>query len=308
LERLDEIVDEHFSALRQERDRQLDVEINSEIEEEVIKGFVKREKAGEAREDRKKIRQGSWRWRKEKRSLRISLSRGREVHVERFAEAISHSPSQDEIPLGFLFHLEVHPVEVVVDVNGPWGNELTIRVTPNDLEASQEIFGTLVNWANDVEPPRWQQKWFSWSGGAAFLLVLLLAFGVVLIPLASWGTGATQTTKEEARKLLAQGINASNQQRALELLLALQADYSPPGTPKHGLGIRYWSYVLLGGSFLLVASISPSQALGFWKGRVQLQRWRWWISSVSVTLPTIAITFLILPWLLYLLRLTPPSP
>ncbi|HET7107093.1 MAG TPA: hypothetical protein VFI38_09800 [Candidatus Acidoferrum sp.] len=306
LAQLDLIIDENIDGLRQARDKELHAKVEEDIAEARSKGKLKAEDAEKQRLSDLKYWKGTDTWSEEKRTITIYLSKGREIEAQRFSEAIVHSQSQDEIPLGFLIYLKVGPVTAHVDLHGAWGDDLMIKVKPSEWEKSQELFGLLVNWARDVEPPWWQQMWLKASGVFGAMLLFLVMFGFVIIPLVNRGDGAKEMYKQEARKLLERGINPGSQQRALELLLAIESDYDP-GTPRKPMGIKYWSYVLLSAIFLLIGTSSPSLALGFWKGREQLARWRIWIRIVTVTIPTLLLTFIAIPWLLYWLHLAPPN-
>jgi len=309
LRRLDQIVDQSIPKLREERDRRLDSELEADIADDLKRGFLKKEQiTAEYREKLKKQWMLRRSWGTEQRSVTISLSRGREVEVETFAQAESHSQSQHEVPLGFSCHAAVGPATLQVGLNSPWSRALVIQVKPSDGQAVQDVFGSIINWANDVRAPQWQHLWRELQGLFSFFLMMVVILGSIVVPLSVWGEGAKSVNKAEARKLLQQGVNPSNQLRALELLLAIESEYSPPGLQRPSLGVRYWSYVLLLTAFLVVASITPKYAIGLWKGKENLRLWKVWIGTVTVTIPGLLITFVALPWLLYWLHLTPPTP
>jgi hypothetical protein len=310
LKRLDQILDQSHVKLRLERDRQLEADIDEDIADDLRRERIKKQEiTSEYREKLKKQSLLRSSWREEERAVTISLTRGRQVTVESFAEAESQAISQDEVPLGFVCRLNVGPAGLHVSLNGRWSEDLRIEVKPNHGEAAQEVFGALVNWANDVRAPKWQRRWHQLQFASVMLLALIVLLGMILFPLITWGQGVQESNREEARKLLAQGgINPANEARALELILAIESDFEPAGSQRRLPGTRYWAYISLAGAFLLIVAIRPTRAIGLWKGKEKLKREKLWIRIVSVTIPTLLVTTVLLPWLLHFLHLRPPSP
>ncbi len=304
LQGLDQLIDGHIDALRREREHLIAASTEKEIGELLANGLLRQDQIAD---------KGGWvresvarRLEREARSVTIYLPRGKAVHAKRFAEAMSHPLGEEEAPSGFLLNLKVAAVEVRVGVNSPWSEDLRIDVDPNDVGVAQELFGALRNWASDVEAPKWQQRWSALNPVFGLLFYLWILGGLVLFPLATWSTASKDLQKSEARKLLASGINPSNQQRALELLLAIESDYHP-GAPTSSLGLRYWGYFGLGAIFLGAACICPKTSIGIWRGKQNVKRWRLWIKTATVTVPVLIVTSILLPWLLHWLNLAPPS-
>jgi hypothetical protein len=309
LEALDEIIDRYEIRLRSLRDKV----IEEATEREIQKRLKRRQLTEEQVEaERPRIREFtvsfSPRLNTESRSVKIYLTRGREIQAQRFSEAVNQPVGEQEVPVGFALFLTLGNVRASVRLRDElWRRELSVDAEPNELEVVQELFGALSNWASDVEAPRWQQKWLSaraWFGG---ILIFWLFFGLLFIPIVSWMSAGQHAARVEARKLLANGLNANNQQRALELLLAIESDYDY-GARSSRLGIRYWSYVAIGTSALICAFICPQVCIGLWGGKQRLKRWRAWITAVAVTIPILLIGSAALPWLLYWLGLSPPNP
>jgi len=306
LEALDRLLDEHTHKLRLEREQRISELVNTEINERVVQGILKEDRI---ENETPRIRESVARLHsleREIRSVTIYLPQGKEVEGNRFADATSHPLGEKETPLGFLLLLKVGEVKARVSVAGPWREGLYIDVEPNDAEIAQELYGALRNWASDVEPPKWQQIWCVLRSLFGWLLYLWIAMGLVFIPLSNRGEAGKNVQKAEARKLLANGINPGSQQRALELLLAIESDYDP-GIPTLSLGRRYWGYFALGAMVLGAACICPQISIGILNGKQRVRRWRLWIKTVTVTVPALVVTSILLPWLLYWLGLYPPS-
>jgi hypothetical protein len=214
---------------------------------------------------------------------------------------------EGELPIGFALYLTVGSVRAAVRLaDETWRRQLNLEVEPEDLEVTQEFFGALSNWASDVEAPKWQQKWLDARPFLGLLLLGCLFFGLLFAPILNWRYAGQRANKIEARKLLAQGVTASSQQRALELLLAIESDYDS-GVRVSVLGVRYWSYFAIAALILVGGVISPNVCIGVWKGRERLKWWRRWIKTLTVTIPLLLFSSLILPWLLHWLGINPPS-
>ena len=132
--------------------------------------------------------------------------------------------------------------------------------------------------------------------------------GAIYIPLRNWREAGNSAAKEEARKLLASGgLTASNEQRAIGLLLAIESGYSPSSVRTPPLGLKYWSYVSLGGLILLAMTIYPDLCIGLWKGKRRLHNWRIWMRTLTIGIPSLIGVRVLLPWILYWLNLGPPG-
>lgn len=170
------------------------------------------------------------------RLLTVFLSGGRELPVKSFKEAINNPACQHEIPAGFSYNLKLGQVQgfirvTAVNTNEPkrtksQDQELEIKLTPQSSRVSQELFVALRDWADDVGPSMYQRGLLVIKPFAIICLVVMLIIGLgdFLSPAAD----PKQVYKAEAHKILGEGVNQSNQQRAIEILLALQTDYTPP--------------------------------------------------------------------------------
>ncbi len=175
------------------------------------------------------------------KSLTIFLSKDRQLKSDSFKEAMSHIASQNEVASGFEYRAIVPNMTALVRLLPSKKGEqkkdqeeqfLEIRVDSPSSATSYEIFLELRNWADTVEAPLWRQ-WFLFEPrplyriGLVFPLIILLAMLFNSSPTAPEYKDAL---KQQARDLLRNGINQQNQTKALELVLALESDYIPPGT------------------------------------------------------------------------------
>jgi hypothetical protein len=305
LETLDRIVDRHMAVLREYREREIEVATESEIQRRVARGTLREEQIEARRAYVSTF--AIAKLQKDSRSATLYLKGGKEVQAERFSDAMNQPVGEQELPTGMGLYITVGAVRAMVRVSDErWRRELIVEVEPNDVGVAQELFGALSNWASDVEAPRWQQKWVSIRGVLAGMLILCLFVGLLFTPFLNWTLAARRANQVEARKLLAQGITPSNQQRALELLLAIESNYDY-GRHVSILGIRYWSYFAIGALGLTTTVICPQICIGLWKGKKRLKWWRRWITTITVTIPLLLLSSLILPWFLHWLGISPPS-
>jgi hypothetical protein len=305
---LDEIIDRHTLVLRDQRDKDVEIATEKEIQRRLARGQITEE---QVETQRQRIKQSrlyiSSRLERDNRSVALYLRGGREIQAERFTEAINQPMGGEETAIGFALFLAIGSVRATVRVSDrSWRKELGVEVEPNDIEVAQGLFGALNNWATDVEPPKWQQQWLRLKGILAFVLFLWVLMGCFFMPIVAWSRAGERASKIEARKLLADGINEKNQQRAIALLLAIESGYDP-GVKTPLLGIRYWSYVIVGMVCLIFAIICPHVCIGVWRGKQKIKMWRSWITAVTVTIPLLLVGGAVLPWVLHWLGLAPPG-
>jgi hypothetical protein len=306
LEALDAIIDHHTGPLSALKERELEDVTSRELQRRLTRGFLKEDQL-EAQKPRVREFTRSTKFDKDGRSVRLYLSRGREIQAQRFSEAVSQPIGEQETPLGFALFFRIGNVRARAILVDSWRQELSLEVEPNDNEAAQELFGALSNWASDIEAPKWQQKWVAIRDYIVPIVFFWVVLGLIFVPVLNWEGAGRRANEAEVRKLLAQGITPSNQQRAFNLLLAIESNYDSGGTGASLVGVRYWSYFGIGALILVMALIAPHVSIGVWGGKHQLRRWRWWLKTVTVTIPVLLVGSLILPWILHLLGLSPPN-
>jgi hypothetical protein len=305
LESLDELIDRHVSQMRELNEERMSETVADRVREYIGKGIIKEDGRAVYEEKFRKEIFENYGFR-EARSVSLYLTRGREIQAKLFSEAISQPLDENDFAIGFSVIVRVGEIRALVKAGEPSG--MSVDVEPNENEVAQALFGALSNWASDVEVPKWQQKWLKYKFIAGMFLVMWLLIGLLFIPLVNWGDAGKSTTKEEARKLLAAGgINPTNERRALELLLAIESDYDPAQDHAPPLGFKYWAYTLLGAVILIAVMIYPNICIGLWKGKRRLHAWRLWMRTLTVGIPMLVVTSLLIPWVLYWMKLTPPA-
>lgn len=240
---------------------------------------------------------------KDNRRVTVFLPGGRAAESLSFAELVPVPQLNEEIPKGFSAVVEVGQDEVKVEL-GTWLPDLSVGVSSEDDEFAQELFGRLQNWASEIQPKRWLQLWRKTSEflipiavmGAIVTTMFLAVF--MLTP-----RSGPSEVQMKARELARQGVDQSNQTQALELLLSMESGYAPtPTPPKHWYpSARIWALYAV--FLLLVAAYTqvPRDSIGLWSGRRIVERQRRWVRFVSISIPTVLASSLLVPLLARLL-------
>jgi hypothetical protein len=307
LESLDKIFDQHLPQLQAHNEKRIAEEASRGTRQYVLRRYITEDNAEAYEAKLKKELSDDYKYRKV-RSVSIYLTRGREITAKNFTEAMNLPVGDDELPVGFSAVLRVGVIKANLNTGYRFNQKITVEVEPNNTEVALSLFGALSNWASGIEAPKWQQKWCAWKAAPVLLLSMWLFIGVLAVPFTNWNEAGKSAAKEEARKLLAGGVNANNERRATELLLAIESDYVPPSVRAPSLGVKYWSYVSLGAIILFVVTIYPSMCIGLWKGKRRLHAWRAWMRILTIGIPALLGTYVLIPWLLYWLKLVPPNP
>jgi len=308
LESLDRILERHLPQMQDDKIRRVAEEAAQRVRHALRRQYIKVERAEASAAEYKQELVNNYKYR-ESRTVSIYLTKGREIIAKNFSEAMNQPVGEDELPVGFAMQLRVGEITARVITGGHWHKQMRVEVEPNDNEVAQSLFGALSNWASGIEAPKWQQRWLEHKWIASGLLVFWLVFGVMLIPLSNWSEAGKNAAREEAHKLLAAGgINTGNEHRAIELLLAIQSEYRPPSMSTPSLGLKYWSYVSLGALILFAVTIYPELCIGVWKGKRRLYHWRFWMRTLTLGVPALLATYVLIPWLLHWLKLVPPNP
>lgn len=307
LESFDRILDQHYAQMQADLEKRIAEDAIQRVRRYLREGILKNDDAEAYEAKQKKELSAQHRYR-QVRSATIYLTKGREITAKTFTEAMNMPAGENELPVGFSAMIRAGDIAATVGTGYQFDPELRLEVEPNDNEIALSLFGALSNWASDIEAPRWQQKWLKYKWVAGPLLVILLSVGGLGIPLSNWQEAGKNAAMEEARKLLAGGgVNANNEHRAIELLLAMESN-PPSGNQNPSLGVKYWTYMSLSALTLIAVMIYPSMCVGLWKGKRRLQAWRVWMRTLAFGIPSLIGVYIFIPWILYWLKLIPSNP
>jgi hypothetical protein len=308
--RLDSVVDSHVERLRAERKTVVSDALEEFWEWRLKAGIYSEEKLAKVRQGGEEYESDfraavGYKDQPDERNLVIYLSGGREVEVKSFAEAINLSSASNDTPLGFRYRIHIGRVEAAITLAKGYGSpDLKIDVSPNSRESAKDFFGALQNWATDIQPSRWQQRWLKHHElFAAAVFVWICSY--LMVALLVFSSSPPNPYKQEARRLIENGgVKADNQPRAIELLLAIESDATTSGAaPTAKPGLRFWLYFILGIIVLTALAFCPAVAIGFWAGRTKLKRAQSWNKTITATVPSVVIFSIALPWLLRLFGL-----
>lgn len=226
------------------------------------------------------------------RSLTIRLKKNKKVVVKSFGEALREQSLIEEMPVGFTFVLRNGEIKCTIEMRQD--GSLDISVSPEHLPESRELFAALQRWVIPMRPPTWQQLWVFLNPIQWILwFVLLLIIGTVIEDSKSY---AKQTFTNQANQLLKDGISQEEQLKAIETILALQADYIPPGQQSHTPG--WLNLLIFGGlTICLVLTFAPKSLIGIGRGQEAIGRWRKWMRFVFIIVPGFIFLNIVWPWL-----------
>ena len=245
------------------------------------------------------------------RLITFLLRHDKQLKTSSFREALVNPGAATDIALGLKYEVKLRgttallTLERKTDKTTLFGSssdeqmQLDLAVEPPTSALSQEMFVVMKEWADDVQRPFWHRVIFKLKWLAALVLIIwgFVFVAGVFFPSAP---NSKERYKAEARKLLAEGINSTNQQKAVELLLAIQTDYSPPVSATELKPERSPKWIVensIGLLWLLAIAMFPEFCLGIWKGKQRLRLWRFWLPIVFVTVPTMFVVRYLQPQL-----------
>jgi hypothetical protein len=250
------------------------------------------------------------------RTITFRLRHDKELETSSFEEALLHPAVMHENVLGLKYEIRVRDTtaSLVLEKNTKervnkqtnWTlfdteeneTELQITVEPRSGALNQELFAVLRDWAINVQPPAWQ-RWILNIRSIGRIVLFLWVFFFAVNFFSPTPPNFKEHYKQEARKLLDQGITANNQQKALELLLAIESDYVPPSanpTPPTRSS-RSLITNLLGIFAVSVIAFFPELCIGVGKGKQYLGWWQTWVRFVSITVPSLLVARYVWPQL-----------
>jgi hypothetical protein len=246
--------------------------------------------------------ESSYRFSGESRSVTVNARDGGSVEGKSFSELATLPHIQDKVPDTFSLTAISGPHRLEVALK-TWDNRaLEGSVSGEDQAFAEELFGKLQDWVSDTRPKRWLQIWRSGRFFVGLLLYLWCLMSMIVFASTSASVPGPSIIRQQARDLARQGVTQANEDKAIELILALQSGYEPAELPviHHYPPRRFYLYFSAGIFALVAGLIPPKGALGIWGGKRQLQRQLRWVRFVSVSVPLWVATTVVLPILLRL--------
>jgi len=294
------VLDEVLTELWDKMQAEAEARIGRKIDDEIAQSEKRGEKA-----DREKIERFVKRtdYSPRKKKLTLYFATGQRLEVSTFDEALLHPQLSRDAVESFSIEMECGGIESEMSV-GTWSDDtLHIRVRPEKHPLATEIFGALRNWASASRPSKWLTRWRR-LGGFQWWVLFVVAFFTLAVWSDSRQDTAKRIAKAEGGKLLQDGVNSSNQSKAVEILLRLSTEYIPPSTPAPAL--PHWVYVFLAVGVVIAAALSispPGVVIGIGDGQKRVKRWRAWMRLASWTIPAFLFTNVL--WPVVVSRLSP---
>ena len=283
LQELDSIVAEQWVRLSEYRERKMQREVEEALPFEIERAFPKPEKKKEKEAVREalcaRIAEQNQNY---NRHLVVSivLAGGKKLTTSSIREAIQHAAVSDSEVKKLSLTMKVSDIIADFEIDTRY-NEISCRVSPEVLPESRETFSALRGWLAKHQPAKWQVRWgdlcfWLWMTWFAFSCFSAIAIVASLRPPSSF--------QPQAVEILREGVTATNQAKAIELILALQTGYSP--TPVSSKFPKWWlPSVGIGLLACVLFSVKPESHIGVGREESTVRSWRKWIRTLSVILP-----------------------
>lgn len=207
------------------------------------------------------------------------MTGGKKLVTGSIKEAIQHAGTSDTEVKTLAFKLNVADVKADFEIDTDY-NQVSCRVSPEELSESRETFGAIRDWMAKHQPNRWQSKWIEFT--FALWMVWLLYFWLSVILVISHKEQSSYQI--ETVEMVKQGVTITNQSKAIELMLALQTGYNPK--PSIAIAPKWWLPSLAFGLLAcIIFSIKPSSHIGIGKAEAKVRLWRKWIQLLTVVVP-----------------------
>lgn len=196
-----------------------------------------------------------------------------------FKEAIASGKLEHTAPRDFdaLFSAANETIGITL-TSGYLFNGIKITVTPPNLFEGKALVD-LEQWAEARRQPNHICWWARNPSLISLIVVMFLLFISSLF--GSFNDGERRLIfQKEVYELLKTGINDTNRDKALELLLMNSAGLVP--MPSQAAAYNSILWIILLGSVILVclAWLHPKSVVGIGRGKALLQREKWWIFIV----------------------------
>lgn len=168
--------------------------------------------------------------------------------------------------------------------------ELSYDISCNDPNIKDAIQYEIDKWIDKRKPNRALQIWSNYGDFITFTFIV----PIILLGIQSFSTSYTtyqETIGIEMVELSKEGINETNRDMAIELLIKSKSGYSlddfiPVEKPNNPIWIRLFAVAV----FIYIASyFRPKTLIGLGKMKSKLVFYKIWIKLVLVTLPAILI-------------------
>ena len=287
LQELDTIVDNQFQKMSVYRDSIIQSELGEKKKEYEETSFNYQDEELLARV------KDSYRIQKYTKQLRVGFKSGKTVIANSFREIAMDKNLENDMPKDFTYKIECVDIEAKI-TNDTWSdNKISFSVNTLAIEEAKETYYEFENWLKQVSPPLYVKIWRKIGKWIPFLFIFL----ILLIQDKNIST--KDRLVSEAHEILKDGINESELEKSIEILLALETKYEKDDSQSDP---KPWDFQRIFRAFLILSGIliimyPPNSIVGICKGEKKLNRWNTWIKIVTYIIPVM----IILPILINLL-------
>lgn len=300
LQKLDEILNVELEQIKNNLEEKKSKELKKYIEDDYsfrkLENPSRQELSKKKRELKKEFEQSFLYELKfpEKRKLTIQLTKDKSVEFKSFTEALKSQELRDEIPIGFYFYATYGDFRINIELKK---KSLSYRTSPDTSSDARNIFVAIDQWANSVSPSFVRKIWLHSDIPFRFIAWMFFLFTLSIFSfIISSSDHAKENYKKQAYQLLQEGINPENQIRAIEILLALETNFTPNGF-QVVIPLWYWVYLVLGVIVCILLSVKPSSIVGIGRGEESIKRWEMYINFIFILIPTFIFLNIITPLL-----------
>lgn len=278
LEELDEVLRNIDEKLNESYEIELEREIEKELPD-LLKWNEKvtREQARDVVENRYPFKI------KEKYAMLLSKDGKRLTDVSLLG-LLKDKNIRDFNPYELQVGIKKGPISFILEITTRYDGELQTRLISEDSVAN-DINHLLNKWIRKNRPIATIQFWSLIFPFALFPLFFLLLFSSVFF-LKSEKVNYNEELKKEGKALLINGIDDSELNRTLEIILKLETDYTPANYTKEPILnstiIKIWIY---GTICIVLLSISPKTTIGVGKKKRSALFYKKWIYIVTIFIP-----------------------
>jgi hypothetical protein len=279
LEKLDEIVNQEWTKVKEHNE----AKINEEIERK-LKALPENVQDQKRPLIEKEVR-NSYMYKSDTGKLTIKLKSGNKIVAPSFREASREPGVTNETPVGFVLELRSGEAKAKIAMNEYSRDDLSLSVDSPEPSVTRDFFFQIDRWVKCYKPPLWVKIWKSIQWIHWYLMVFAASVYLLFVP-----TGSDTYKKAltaEAHKIIENGIDSTESNRALEILLSLQTNYVPENVGMGKLISKTTIVIFSVALFIcIILSFAPKSYLGFGKGEKKVRFWKIWLRLISFTIPS----------------------
>jgi len=304
LEDLDIIIQKGYEKLMANNNKSRDLAVEERLKERLEYFKQKTESEIEIMRTEIKKNLAQYAWHKEYINVNAKLGENRYYSEDSLKKIIIAPELAKENISELKVKYGAGDINVTIEFESLRWRTIHLRTAPEDNEIARELFVELRDWVDKIKAPNWQKIWRKVKGFHWFIFIIFIffiSFLSLLTPTAK--DMAFSTASAEAHKLLSSGLTKNDIPKAIELILRIESKYIPKGANEIATFPKWLYRVFFGGLTLsIILSFLPGLVIDIGKGHNKLKLWRLWLKFISYTLPGAMFTYILLPYILNLIK------